>query len=103
MIHERLFEGKARRKSTAQLRAETGLSVREIRAAIREERRQGHFILTEKRGAGGYWLWDGNDLEELKTFAASHQAAALDLLRTMGPFLLKLDQERRDRERMGAE
>jgi biotin operon repressor len=41
----------------------TGMSGRELRRAIRHERRQGQPILSSKRGL---WLWNGEDLQEFE-------------------------------------
>ena len=41
----------------------TGMSGRELRRAIRHERRQGQPILSSKRGV---WLWNGEDPREFE-------------------------------------
>ena len=61
----------------------TGLSHRELRDAIRRERRQGVAILTShQRGRSGVWLWSGQDPEELMKCYRMLLRTGSDILQT---------------------
>ena len=94
-IYELLDVGKENRKTTSWLRKATGLNLRELRDAIRKERRQGHLILSGK-GCGGYWLFSGKDedIEELMTFCREYQKPALDMLKTIAAFFAEAERRK---------
>lgn len=94
-IYELLDVGKENRKTTSWLRKATGLNLRELRDAIRKERRQGHLILSGK-GCGGYWLFSGKDedVEELMTFCREYQKPALDMLKTIAAFFAEAERRK---------
>lgn len=61
----------------------SGLSPRELRQAIRRERREGRAILTSREpGRSGVWLWDGEDAGEFNRCYMSLVSAGCDLLET---------------------
>ena len=88
-ISDYLASSEAEAKSYKQLSTATGMSERELRAAIRHERRQGVAILTSKRGV---WLWDGRDHSELDACCRRLVKTGRDLIQT--GFLMRAGQER---------
>lgn len=61
----------------------TGLSARQIREAIRYERRQGIPILTShEHGASGVWLWSGMNRSELDRCCRMLEHTGTDILET---------------------
>ncbi len=73
MIKEYLKKGKENAISRAQLCEITGLSDREVRGAIFEEREAGVLILSDS-GARGYWL--PGSVEELEAYAKQMEKRA---------------------------
>ena len=94
-IYELLKVGKVNRKSKRQLQAATGLSSRELMEEIRKERREGHFILSSK-GCGGYWLFSGldEDMQELEDFCREYKRPALDMIKTVAPFIQEVERRK---------
>lgn len=79
-----LLPGKqAEAVSYQQLSELTGLTIRQLREAVRRERRQGAVILSSKEnGCSGLWLWDGSNLEEMERCYQSMVSAGADILQT---------------------
>ena len=75
-------KGEKNKVSTEELLNVLNITRRELYSAIRNERRAGELILTDK-AEGGYWLWDGENLPELERFEKMQRAGALDVLTTL--------------------
>lgn len=73
----------------------TGLSQRDLRYAIRRERREGAAILTShKKGCSGVWLWDGQDKTEFDRCYDTLVHTGIDLLETARFMKERLSSER---------
>ena len=97
LIAELLHEGYGNRVSREQLMRETGLSVRDLRQQVRDERLSGILILSTKGPGGGYWL-PGN-LEEMKAYerwARSEADSLDDILKPLQREIKKLEDEERN-------
>lgn len=69
--------------SYSQISRAIGLSARQIRAAIRYERRQGIPIMTShEHGNSGVWLWDGQDQEEFNRCQKRLVRTGMDIVET---------------------
>lgn len=88
-ISDYLASSEAKAKTYKELSTATGLSERELRAAIRHERRQGVAILTSKNGV---WLWDGRDCSELDACYKRLIQIGRDFIQT--GLLMRAGQER---------
>ena len=88
-ISDYLASSEAEAKSYKELSTATGLTERELRHAIRHERRQGVAILTSKRGV---WLWDGRDSSELDACCRRLVKIGRDFIQT--GLLMRAGQER---------
>ena len=91
MIVELLGVGRENRKTTEELLSVLRISRRAFFSALKEERRQGHFIISDKADGGGYWLWSGN-YDELKRYDAMQRSGAIDVLVTLKPVYKKLQE-----------
>jgi biotin operon repressor len=69
--------------SYRELSALTGLSEREVRAQIRQERREGIPILTSREyGRSGVWLWNKTDMKEFDRCYKTIVRIGMDYLET---------------------
>lgn len=85
MIAELLNVGKKNKKDAESLIKVLGLKTkREFYTILRNERREGKLIISDKEN-GGYWLWDGKDFGELKSYYWMQRKGALDVLSTLKP------------------
>lgn len=102
MIAELLSTGRENKRSAEELLSVLGIEKRDFYQALRTERRNGHFILSEKDNSGGYWLWDGKDLGELKRYYQMQRSGAIDTLATLKPVYREL-KRREEEEKNGQE
>lgn len=93
MIVELLQEGRENKKTTQELLSLLRISKREFYSALRRERREGHFIISEKENGGGYWLWNG-DYSELQRYDKMQRSGAIDTLQTLKPVYKELKKYR---------
>lgn len=84
MITELLGVGRENRKSAEELLSVLKVDKRTFYSVLKEERRQGNVIISDKTDGGGYWLWSGN-LDELKRYDKMQRSGALDILVTLKP------------------
>ena len=92
MITELLGVGRENRKTTEELLSALQIDRRSFFSALKEERRNGNFILSDKTDGGGYWLWSG-DYDELKRYDKMQRSGALDILVTLKPVYRKLKEK----------
>lgn len=86
MIHEHLDTGKHNMKSSVELCEILHLNRRDFYRQLRRERRQGFLILSSREtGNSGFWLWDGDSINELKNYYAMQRKSAIDILKTLHP------------------
>ena len=85
MIYELLSEGKENKRTRSELIKALDIPWRDFQTVLRRERREGHIILSTKDEGGGYWLWDGKDIEELKRYDSMQRSGAIDTLVTLKP------------------
>ena len=85
MIVELLSEGKENKKDSESLMKVLGIrNKRDFYTILRNERRAGHLIISDKE-SGGYWLWDGKDYNELNSYYKMQRSGAIDTLVTLKP------------------
>lgn len=74
-----------------------GISKRRLHEAIRAERRSGAPILSSSETSrAGFWLWNGEDVSELRRYAKHVEGAALDMLMTLKPIRQLIKQHEED-------
>ena len=95
MITELLGVGRENRKTTEELLSALQIDRRSFFSALKEERRNGNFILSDKTDGGGYWLWSG-DYDELKRYDKMQRSGALDILVTLKPVYRKLKEAEKE-------
>lgn len=98
MIFELLETGRENRKTAEELLKILNVEKREFYSELRKERRQGHFILSDKSEGGGYWLWNGSDYSELKAYYKTARSGAIDTLVTLQPVYKKLKKMKEGEE-----
>lgn len=100
MIHEILGIGKENLRTTDEILEELQILPRKFYEELRNERREGFVILSQKDERGGYWLWDGQNVKELENYYNMQRGGAVDVLATLEPIrrLLK-EAEKREYER----
>lgn len=84
MITELLGRGRENRKTTEELLSVLQIDRRAFFSVLKEERRAGNIIISDKADGGGYWLWSGN-YDELKRYDKMQRGGALDVLVTLKP------------------
>lgn len=84
MITELLGIGRENRKTVEELLSALRVDKRTFYSVLKEERRQGNVIISDKTDGGGYWLWSG-DIAELKRYDKMQRGGALDILVTLKP------------------
>ena len=85
-IADYLPDRKADAVPVSKLSKMTGLKPRKIRSAVRAEGRQGVPILSETRKhINGMWVWNGEDINELRQYARHVERTAKDMLKTLKP------------------
>ena len=97
MIFELLEPGRENRKTAEELLSILNIEKREFYSELRKERRQGHFILSDKRN-GGYWIWNGENYSELKAYYKQTRSGAIDTLVTLQPIYKKLKKMKEGEE-----
>ena len=95
MIYELLSEGKENKRTRQELLRALDIPWRVFQDILRRERREGHIILSTKEDGGGYWIWDGENIEELRRYDAMQRSGAIDTLTTLKPIykILKENKE----------
>lgn len=102
MISEHLLKGRENKRSIEELLSILKIERRDFYTALRNERRNGLFILSEKDDGGGYWLWDGEDIGELRRYYIMQRKGAVDTLATLKPIYREL-KRREEEEQHGQE
>lgn len=95
MIVELLGKGRENRKTTEELLSALNIDRRLFFSVLKEERRAGNFIISDKTDGGGYWLWSG-DYDELKRYDKMQRSGALDILVTLKPVYRKLKEKEKE-------
>ena len=96
MIYELLLEGKENKRSTQELIDKLNIDKRAFYNILRQERREGRIILSTKENGGGYWLWNGEDIQELKRYYKMHKSGAIDILSTLKPVYAILKEHNKE-------
>ena len=99
MIEELLSEGEQNKKTTKDLLDALKVGKREFFAMLQRERRSGHFILSTKQNGGGYWKWNGHDIDELKRYDKMQRSEALSMLKTLKPIHDEIRKHEEEQER----
>lgn len=92
-IFDKLASSRDDAKSAADIAKEVGLPPRTVYAYIREKRREGIPIISD-RGGKGYWI--ATDAHDIRTWARQSQASAFDMLSTVSMLLSVADEMESD-------